>query len=110
MNTILEDLWNWLAGLTRVLCTPTCWLQNSTYSAEWDRKLNQLMKGHRFKTLDAHRARLGPVVVWIANHPYASFTPENRHVEIRPRRITILRAYDKLVRDTFEDEDTPATR
>ena len=80
----------------RVLLTPRCWLQNDRYSPLWDAKLNELMERHHFKPEHTrHYAMLGTAKVWVSNHPYASFT----YGKLRPRRITILRAMDKLRQD-----------
>ena len=46
-------------------------------------------------------ARIGDQVVWIANHPFASFTPYDPKIEVRPKRITILRAGDLLEKDPY---------
>jgi hypothetical protein len=86
--------------LLRVLTTPSCWLQNNSYSRQWDRRLKELMATHRFVRTSRHTAMLGDVLIWIANHPYASFSPYgDREMEIRPSRLTIFRAHDKLMRD-----------
>src|ERR1035437_7534762 len=99
------------------------WTMNTTYSKKWDKELNDLMKSHTF-TLDPLvnlgaglaiaggffyytrngndeklicSANLGNNVIWVANHPYASFVPvvpnDNRH---RPSRLTIIRAMRKF--------------
>ena len=96
----MNDLRNWLLGALRVLSTPSCWIQNETYSRQWDRKLNQLLALHRFESITTHTALIGGVEIWIENHPYASFTPQNG-ISCRPKRITILRAYDKLLEQIY---------
>jgi hypothetical protein len=83
----------------RILFTPQCWFQNNPFSREWDRRLNALMRDHKFKRVSKHSAQLGPAVMWVANHPYASFSPEG--AEVRPRRATVLKAMDKLLVDTL---------
>lgn len=88
--------------LIRVLTTPSCWLQNNSYSRQWDRRLNELMAKHKFVRVSKHTARLGDLLIWVANHPYASFSPYGEHEQdIRPRRVTIFRAHDKLMSDTL---------
>jgi hypothetical protein len=79
----------------RVLFTPSCWIQNESYNAVWDFKLNALMKSHRFTNWDGYTARIGEIEVWVANHPYASFS----YGGSRPSRATILKAHDKLIID-----------
>lgn len=97
---------NTLTGFFRVLLTPTCWLQNNDFCPEWDSVLNDAMARFKFKKISPYRATLGPYQVWISNHPYASFSPLTpcdpwiRDWNARPRRITILRAHDKLRADT----------
>lgn len=86
----------------RVLLTPGCWLQNGKYSAQWDTVLREALKLHRFTEINAFRATLGPYQVWVANHPYASFTPPL--TTARPSRRTILMAHDKLIADLLEEE------
>lgn len=85
-----------MADWLRVLFTPGCWFQQDRYSALWDKKLNELMGKYQFTDIGKYKATLGPANdIWIANHPYASFTYRRR----RPRRITILRAMDKVTVD-----------
>lgn len=96
--------------LFKVLFTPSCWLQNHSYSADWDFDLRMLMQEHKFEMIDGYIVRLGGVIIWYQNHPYASFRPWNsiahahddgkqHETEIRPRRVTMLEAMDKLNRD-----------
>lgn len=83
-----------------MLFTPRCWIQIQRYSKPWDKKLNELMKTHKFEIIDDFTARIGGWDVWYKNHPYGSFCPMGELVpEVRPKRITILRAYDKLAAD-----------
>lgn len=97
----------------RVLTTPSCWMQLNTYSAVWDRKLMEAMRHHKFrpafylddepayaeyaKKRDAYNVWLGNYRIWISNHPYGSF--RLGVYSARPRRITILEAYDKMQED-----------
>lgn len=82
----------------RVLLTPSCWIQNKPYSAKWNALLNKLLMEEEFTDVTEFYARIGGIQVWINNHPYASFSPYHGNFElnIRPRRSTILKAYDKL--------------
>lgn len=83
----------------RVLLTPGCWFQLYPYSKVWDAHLNALMKAHKFEQGSDCIAMLGGNQIWIANHPYASFRTVNGAI-VRPSRRTILKAWDKLVKDT----------
>ena len=89
----------------RVLRTPRCWLQNELYSAQWEKRLGQLAMDNNFVREGGHIARLDTTRIWISNHPYASFVPIIEgtvctKLPVRPRRATILKAMDKLVKDT----------
>ena len=80
------------ADVVRVLLCPACWLQNGSFSAEWDVALtDQLDRGVPFMPIEFSqlRATIGPFEVWVGNHPYASFTCH----DLRPRRATVLRAH-----------------
>lgn len=83
-----------------IILNPACWIQNDGYSGTWDEELNRLMKGERFvKTITRYHATIGGHLVWISNHPYSSFTTDEFGSTVRPRRLTILRAHKKLMRD-----------
>jgi len=90
---------DWFASVLWVITNPSCWLQNYGYAQEWDDELNRLMRVECFANITEHTARIGGHEVWIANHPYASFTLR-RH-DVRPSRTTIYRAQKKLMRDLF---------
>lgn len=79
---------------------PSYWIMNEEYSKEWDDYFNNLMKKHSFVYHDKYYSKIGNNFVWIANHPYASFTPETNSA-IRPSRRTIYKAYKKYNKDCF---------
>lgn len=87
-----------------ILINPKYWMMNDPYSKLWDIKLNYLMENNKFKSIDHYTAFLGNNCIWISNHPYASFELYNRlyKLEVRPSRITILRAHRKLVNDYID--------
>ena len=88
-----------------VSITPPYWLQNNPYNKEWDQILNQLLDEEQFVRLDDYTAKLGKIVVWVNNHPYASFSPWcPARLDIRPSRRTIARAY-KLLPKLKKKED-----
>lgn len=95
----MRTIFGWL----RVLATPACWLTVGSYSEYWDLKLRKLMRKHNFTNVDGCSATLGPIKVWIANHPYRSFCyyryQDGVVIGPRPKRITALRAMDKLNKD-----------
>lgn len=86
------------ASLVRCL-HPRYWLMNHPFSREWDTWLNEQMDAGKFDSITQHTARIGGRVVWIANHPYASFTNHGQGIEVRPSRRTIIRAQAKLIAD-----------
>jgi len=88
---------DWFASVFWVITHPSCWLQNYGYCKEWDDELNRLMREQRFVNITRCTANIGGHEVWVANHPYASFTLR-RH-DVRPSRTTIYRAQKKLMRD-----------
>jgi hypothetical protein len=98
VNNVLRIVKGWL----RVLLTPGCWFQNKPYSSAWDRKLRELLRDHDFTHIDQYTAQLGPYIIWISNHPYASMTLYQRGMG-RPRRITILEAGDKFEQDLLKE-------
>ena len=88
-----------LKTILRILTTPSCWQRNHRTDHNWDRTLNALLDQHEFTNIDRHTARLGGKLIWIANHPYDSFTPYSHEAgspPILPSRETAFRAYDKL--------------
>jgi hypothetical protein len=97
MTTTQETTPSARSDFWAVLTTPSCWLQNYPYSGGWDLHLNRLMTTDRFTGITHHYAKIGGCLVWVANHPYASFKLEGH--DVRPSRGTILRAKNKLVAD-----------
>lgn len=99
INDILIQIW--------VIINPRYWIMNNSYSAEWNKELKFLMKNHVFVINDYDTkctAKLGSREIWIANHPYASFTRYSRYSFFggesgRPSRLTIYKAKQKLERD-----------
>lgn len=82
---------------------PSYWILKDGYSEGWDHKLNKLLDENSFKNFDYYTAVLGTQKIWIANHPYASFTPHGDYSKkvMRPSRLTIKRARKKLLKDMF---------
>jgi hypothetical protein len=84
----------------RVFLTPSVWVQLYRYDERWDRALNELLERYDFTGIGECTAELGPLKVWIVNHPYASMRPHQAGaylpLDVRPSRATILRAGDQL--------------
>lgn len=85
-----REMPDWL----RVLLTPACWSQHCPYDERWDAALNDLLDRYEFRDFGHCTAMLGPVRMWIENHPYASMHPDR--IRVRAKRATILRAGDQL--------------
>ncbi len=86
-----------------VLLTPACWIQGSdAYSRAWDEECRRLLRENvPVIARSDYEAQWGPYHVWIANHPYGSFTLYrsdetdgiSRNIKsLRPSRFVILRA------------------
>lgn len=90
-NTLEEFKW-----FVHFLFRPSYWHQLYTIDMRWDAELNQLLDKHEFTDIGQYTVRLGDAVIWISNHPYASFTNYNRRDYHMARRRTIWRAKQKL--------------
>jgi len=98
----------------KYLFKPDFWIMIFPYSEEWDYELTRAMDKYSFrliyyldgKTVDKHRAQVGPHFVWVKNYPYGVFSPAKRTLvkleEVRPSRLTIERAYKKLKKELPE--------
>lgn len=70
---------------------------NGQYSPSLDKELNELMRTNQFEYIDHYEAKIGNKRVWIANHPYASFTKTSG--DGRPSRLTIVKARRNYLND-----------
>lgn len=85
--------------LLRILTTPTCWIRNHDYSAEWDRRLNcALDKGAIISDVGTHTVKINGDQIWISNHPYASAVPY-LGLQVMPSRATVFRLMDAVHSD-----------
>ena len=77
---------------------PEFWIMIYPYSESWDAALNRLLDSYTFDNITKHTTTLGDVTVWIANMPYAAFTPliNGLSNSVRPSRTTIVRAREAL--------------
>lgn len=96
-----KDIFIWI----KIIFNPDYLIMNYSYSKEWDKELNDLMDRYDFIGFDYSDCTcfLGGVEIWIANHPYASFTKRNVEKK-RPSRKTIYRAYEKLKMDRIKNK------
>jgi len=97
MNKLKDILW--------VLLNPSYWIMSCPYSKEWDKVLRESMSNNKFIILDHYTAKLGKREIWICNHPDASFRlwVNCNAVNVRPSRITIRDAYNKLLKDAINE-------
>ncbi len=86
---------------------PNYWLMNYKYCDVWDKKLNKLMNENEFVMYDMrYTCELGDSVIWVSNHPYASFIEYNTfNKEVRASRLTIIKANRKFNYDIKSIED-----
>lgn len=64
------------------------------------------MNDNKFTEIDAYNATIGDKKIWIANHPYSSFTVSQKTnpfepITTRPSRRTICMARKKLRHDFY---------
>jgi len=100
-HRIIRRLLDAVVSLLFIFFHPSYWLMNNPYSREWDHELVRLMNNLKFTEINAYHATIGDKKVWIANHPYASFTFSQNinpfeHTVSRPSRWTIYIARKKL--------------
>lgn len=79
---------------------PSYWLMNYPYSKEMDEFISKLLDNHDFTDISNFTAKLGGVVIWTANSPYASMTMYSS--KVRPSRLTIQRGEKKLQKDYIQ--------
>ena len=78
---------------------------NNSYSESWDKALNRLLDKYTFTNVTPYTAMLGDVKMWVANMPYAAFSPmiKGKEHDARPSRLTIVRA----MRELYVADDEP---
>jgi hypothetical protein len=77
---------------------PSYWMMQDSYNKIWDRRLQELAEKNTFTKYDGYHVYLGDTMLWVANHPFAAFTPARR-LNIRPSRRTIHKLYKKLLEE-----------
>lgn len=108
-NINFKNFYNkYLKYQLKVIFTPSCWSQSGVYSKPWDTKLNELLsefKTNYYKINNAHIFLKDndnkEYSIWIANHPYGSFSYEKYGITFHPKRKTILNAMDILQNKIF---------
>ena len=90
---------------------PHYWIMNNEYSPKWDKELNKLLDEYTFdkSTRDQWSVSIGDVKMWVSldTYPYASFLPlfGNGRGDFRPSRLTIRKAYKKLIKEVQPSRD-----
>ena len=94
----MKKIIQYIINNAKFLFMPHYWILNNSYSYIWDMKLNILLKKSKFTNIIRYTAYLGKTKIWIANHPYASFTPYHPNTTNygRPSRHTIHNAKKQL--------------
>lgn len=77
---------------------PSYWLMCLPYSPSWDAEVRKLAQKHEFSRVGKFTAVLDGIEIWIANYPYACFSPSFKG--FRPSRATIFMLRKKLLRET----------
>lgn len=94
IRTILDTL--------TIIINPLHWISNDSYDSQWNEDLNYLLANNNFTDIGECTAKLGNNLIWIANHPYASFQSYGYNISKesgRPSKLTIIRAKRKLDKD-----------
>lgn len=87
----------WIKNIFFVITNPSYWIMNYPYNKEFDNWLLNAIKTHNFENFTEHSVVIDGKILWIANHPYGSFTPYD--MELRPSRRTIYLAHSKYMKD-----------
>ena len=85
---------------------PSYWTMLNDYDKDYDTLLINMIKSNTFSNGDEHTVDLGPMKLWIANHPYGSFVVWNDtkgKLKCRASRLTIHKAYRKYKKDMLNE-------
>lgn len=81
-----------------ILFHPNYWDSPYVTNKYLDKQLKELLeKGTMFEQIDDYTAKFGPVVLWTANHPHASFRLYRSGSNDVPCRYTRKLLKDRLV-------------
>lgn len=88
---------------------PEYWDMNYEYDKDIDELFKELLDKFEFERINQYRCKLGPVMVWVGNAPYACMIIQDYASleRLRPSRLTIKRALKMLpkINDKFQDLD-----
>ena len=82
--------------LLRVLTSPLCWLRCEATNTDLDAAINKLLDAGADITSNEYTTRLGPLILWTENFPYAyggDYTIKGGGL---PTRRTVFRLYDAI--------------
>lgn len=94
-----------LKNILFTICHPSYWIMGYEYSELWDTMLRKRAEGHYFTPEEddvyiSYTVKLGSLRLWVANHPFASFTlPRLGVCNTRPSRLTIYELHKKMTKD-----------
>jgi hypothetical protein len=95
----------WLLDTLFALTHPRHWFRNYPTSKELDAWFNEKMQeGQRFYKVRRHTAHYDGTEIWIANHPYASFSL-CEHPGVLPKRRTVAKLKKLLVLSFLEEDE-----
>lgn len=86
------------------------WTNLYPVSLTWDAVIRDRMKKHEFEIINQYQARLGDLILWIGNYPYAYLMDESkeRNRNLMPTKQTryeakkrIDIAFNKYLQDTY---------
>ena len=79
------------------------WIRINITSNKLDQELVKLLdEGVMFTDMGTHTAKFGKYTLWIANHPYASFSIRSVSAEFLPKRYTVYRLRKRLEKSVEE--------
>lgn len=97
MSTILDFVW--------AVFHPSFWPIGNSYSEEWDKKMNELMKTEVFKKVEWGVWSLGNMHIRVSDYPYSFGTGVGVLERVRPSRRTVKKLHEHLVRSCVREGD-----
>lgn len=84
------------------LFRPSFWQQLYPTSDVWDEALNDALDKHPITDVGAHTCRIGNLIVWIANYPYAYGRLRNPEIGVLPRVKTRIRLREMVLKAAID--------
>jgi len=82
-----------------VLFNPKYWIRLYPYNSQIDKMLLRKMQFYPFVKENKYTVKLDNINLWIANHPYASFTVQIGETEYSPARRTVHKLWEKFAKE-----------